>query len=186
MSGAVTNRYARALFAAADAEGKAEAVDQALQTVAKALRDAPDFQSLLNHPVLPAEKKTAIVTHIFGDRLGPVLYRFLTLLFIRGRSEYIAEIAAAFHELSNESNGRLEVALESARDLTQDQVDSITSTVGAKLGKRVTAVVRVRPELLAGYKLRIGNRVIDATLKGMLTDFTRKLADSRVSEEGQA
>ena len=185
MNGAVTHRYARALFEAAADTEQVEAVDQILQTVAEAVRATPDLQMALEHPLLTADEKSGVVERIFGDAAQPLLYRFLRLLFVRGRSEYIHAVAAAFHQLANESRGRLQVELESAEDLDGDQLHSITSIVGSQLGKSVSAEVSVRPELLAGYRLRLGNRVIDATLKGMLTDFAHKLSGGRVGKEGR-
>ncbi len=185
LNGAVTHRYARALFEAAEGVGQVETIDQALQMIAAAVRAAPDLQTVLEHPLLAVDEKSGVVERIFGDAVQPLLNRFLRLLFVRGRSEYIEAVAAAFHQLANESRGRLQVKLESAEDLDEEQLHSITSIVGSQLGKSVSAEVTVKPELLAGYKLRVGNRVIDATLKGMLTDFAHKLSGGRVGKEGQ-
>ena len=185
LNGAVTNRYARALFAAAGDADQVEAVDQALQMVAQAVRAVPDLLTVLVHPVLPVDEKTRVLESIFGDAVPPLLQRLLRLLFVRERGEYIQALAVAFHNLANESRGRLQIELESAESLDEEQLHGITSIVGSQLDKSVSAEVTVRPELIAGYKLRIGNRVIDATLKGMLTDFAHTLSGGRVGKEGQ-
>jgi len=182
--GAITQRYARAAFDAAEAASAAKTVDEGLQLVKTTLLNEPKARSLLENPVIAQADKLALVQQAFGAAIHPLALRTLEILLHRGRSEYIDAIAQEFHARALASEGRMQVELETAEPIAQEQLATITTTVGARLGKVVTARVTDKPELLAGYKLRIGNYVIDATLKGMLTDFTHKLSVDRFGKEG--
>lgn len=182
--GAITKRYARAVFEAAVSAGRVEAVDQGLQLVSSTLLQDKQTRAAMENPVVAVSDKTALVQQVFASTIDPLALRTVLLLIVRGRSEYIGAVADAFHARALESEGRMQVELETAEPIEEQQLATITSTVGARLGKVVTARVTDKPELLAGYKLRIGNYVIDATLKGMLTDFTHKLSVDRFGKEG--
>ncbi|MCY0876650.1 MAG: ATP synthase F1 subunit delta [Firmicutes bacterium] len=182
--GTITQRYARAVFEAAVAADRVEAIDQGLQLMSWTLMQDSKARAVMENPVVPEKAKTSLVQQVFGNTIDPLALRTVLLLIIRGRSEYIRAVADAFHARALESEGRMQVELETAEPIAEQQLATITTTVGARLGKVVTARVTDKPELLAGYKLRIGNYVIDATLKGMLTDFTHKLSVDRFGKEG--
>jgi len=184
LSGSITRRYARALFDAAAERNALEGVAESFVQFAQTVVGHAELRAVLENPTVAQDKKLQIVQAVFEDGLHPFVSRMLEILFERGRSDYMIDVAQDFHELADERQGRMEVQLETAAPLGDEQLASITATVGSRLHKTVTAHVTQRPELLAGYKLRIGNHVIDATLKGMLTGFSQKLSVNRLGKEG--
>ena len=179
LSGAVTKRYARGLFLAAQADGRIEAVDGELKRVADALKENPDLKSVLEHPVVAPEVKTRLVRAVFGEALHPLVARFLGMLFTRRRSGYIEALQRAYHELADEAQGRASVRVETASPLTAEQLAATVARLQEALHREVRAEVQVNPDLIAGYRLRIGNRIVDATVKGALAQFGAGLLGGR-------
>jgi ATP synthase F1 delta subunit len=176
LNGAVTNRYTQGLYASAAAKGVVDAVDEGLKLFVDTLGSHSELKTLIEHPVLPAEQKAKLVSDVFGDKLHPVLTRFLTILFARKRYAYIASIYEKFHQLAEEGKGQVTVRVESAQELTADQTKGIEDKLSSLLGKKARISVTVNPNLIAGYRAIYGNRVLDATVLGALNQFGQKLA----------
>lgn len=181
LSGAVTNRYTQGLFLFAKGQDQVDAMDESLQVLADVLRSHPELQTILNHPLIPADAKVNAVTGVLKD-LNPLVVRFLTLLLERGRGEYVVAIYERFHELAQEAKGEMTVQVESAMKLSPDQLAGIEGQLGKSLGKKVTATLTIDPNLIAGARIRVGDRVIDATVRGVLSQFSQKLVNGAVKE----
>jgi F-type H+-transporting ATPase subunit delta len=184
LSGAVTNRYTQGFYAMADEHGVVEAVDRSLTLLADAISANPELKSLVEHPLISTDVKVKAISGIFDQNLDPVVYRFLHILFARGRSGYVVSIARRFHQLALDAEGRVSVSIESANPLSEEATKSLTDQLSTVLNKKVDAVVEVKPELIAGYRIKVGNRVLDATILGALTQFRDKLATASSGKEG--
>lgn len=180
LNGSVTQRYTEGLFQAAAEHGVIDEVDGSLLLVAESLRDFPQLRALLENPVLSPEAKGEIAAQAFQGALHPVALTFLRLLFARKRSAYIEAVRGAFHARANEYRGRVEVHLQSARELSQAQLDQIVGDLQGATQKQIEAHVSVNPELIAGYKLQLGNRIVDASIRGALSQFSTALSGHRV------
>ncbi|MCL6636928.1 MAG: ATP synthase F1 subunit delta [Alicyclobacillus sp.] len=177
MSSAVARRYTRGLFAVAQAHEKVEAVDAGLATVAQALQDNPRFQALLESPVVSEADKQRMLAEVFAFAVDPLVQRFLRLLVSRGRSDQIRAVAAAFHDLAEAAAGRVEVTVESAFPLADAELQALQERLSAALHRQARAQVVVNPELMAGVRIRLGHRVLDATVLGALHQFEQRMAN---------
>ena len=175
MSGVVARRYTAGLFDYAQDHGIVDVVDQGLKLISDTLTQHPEFKLLLEHPLIRAEQKTAMVQEVFGQALDPVVTRFVNLLIHRGRADQLQAVYAAFHALAEEAKGVIGVRVQSAFPMNKQQVAELEQQLGTALNKKVHAVVEVRPELIAGYRVQIGNKVLDATVKSALRQFRGKL-----------
>ncbi|PWI57978.1 ATP synthase F1 subunit delta [Sulfoacidibacillus thermotolerans] len=182
--GAITHRYTGGLYAAAQAADVIEPVDAGLREIAQAIDAYPSFKLLLEHPVLTPDVKMQVVRNVFGDSLPTLLQNFIHLLFVRHRSEYLRAIYESYHQMADEAQGRIEVQVESARVFDEEQLLSLREQLAKALQKEVQATVEVRPELIAGYRVHVGNRIIDATVRGALTQFSHKLLVNQAAKEG--
>jgi F-type H+-transporting ATPase subunit delta len=184
LSGAVTNRYTLGFYNYAKEQGIVEKVDESLKLLTSVLALHPELKSLLEHPLISVDAKATVLKNVLGDQLGPVVGRFLHMLFERGRSAYITSIAGRFHELTEAEKGTLTVQIESAGPLSETDTKQIESKLSLVFDKKVGAIVRVNPELIAGYRVRVGNRVLDATIRGALAQFSEKLLAGKAIKEG--
>jgi F-type H+-transporting ATPase subunit delta len=180
ISGVVTNRYAQGLFLVGQEHGVTHAVDEGLQLLAATFAEYPEFRSIIEHPVISTEEKLASIDKVFGEHLDGLVKRFLRVLFSKGRSAYVIAVAERFHQLSDEAEGKRTVVVESAQALGDGDAEKLDNELSKALGKEIHAEVEVNPELLAGYRIRVGNRVLDATVRGALTQFSERLLTSVV------
>jgi F-type H+-transporting ATPase subunit delta len=184
MSGAVARRYTQGLFDYARDHGLTDATDAGLKVIADALTHIPEFKTILENPLISAPEKSRVITEVFGEMVDPVVIRFVKLLLDRGRGENLTDIYTAFHAKTEEAKGLISVHVESAFALNDSQVEQLQQQLSAALKKQARAVVEVNPELIAGFRVQVGNRVMDATVRGALEQFGNKLLNHGAIEEG--
>jgi len=174
----IARRYTVGLFGYAQEHGVLNVVDAGLKVVADAVADHVEFKHLLEHPLITADRKTVMVNEVFGQAVDPVVTRFVKLLIDNGRADQIQDVYASFHTLAEDARGVVEVTVESALPLNADQVAEIEKELSSVFNKKAQAVVQVKPELIAGYRVQVGNRVLDATVKAALRQFSGQLLHS--------
>ncbi|MBX6352107.1 MAG: ATP synthase F1 subunit delta [Thermoflavifilum sp.] len=175
LSGAVTNRYTEGLYRAARAQHKVAKVDDGLRLIADVLEQNSELEGILQHPVISPQQKAGVIQSVFGEDLDPLLTRFLRLLFERGRSAYIGAIARRFHELAEEAEGRVRVRIETAMPIPEPRLRALEDALSQRLQKQVRADIAIVPDLIAGIRIHVGHRVLDATVKGALDQFAERL-----------
>lgn len=184
LSGTITNRYTEGLYGAAKEQGVVDAVDISLQEVAKVVEDNAEFRSFLENPVIPPAAKSNVIASVFGNQVQPLCVRFLDVLIERKRTAYVRAVAEAFHNHAEQERGNVIVHVETALPLSDAEAQAIKTKLASALNKEPQTVVSVNPELIAGYRFRIGNRILDATVRGALQQFATKLTASGAVEEG--
>ncbi|WAH36865.1 ATP synthase F1 subunit delta [Alicyclobacillus dauci] len=178
------NRYARGLLSYAKTADVLDEVDAQFQQLKSLIESSTELRAFLASPVLSQEMKLSTIEKLLSGELRKDLRNFITLLLERGRGQYVAAIAGRFHEFVDEAHGRLAVQIEAAQPLTQEQTDRIVSQLQAAFGKRIEASVRENRALIAGYRVQVGNRVLDATTSNALRQFRESLLAGAVGKEG--
>lgn len=172
---AVARRYARAMFALAEEQGKVDAVAVALAATAELLED-PRVGRVLTGPVA-RESKQALLRTIAAKTGAPEAFRDLLLLLSeRGRLSHVSAIRAVFDQLVDRRRGRTRATVRSAAPLADDTLAGLTRVFGALTGKQVLAEVQVDPELLAGMIVEVDGRVYDGSLRTQLGKLRRQMA----------
>lgn len=184
LSGVVTNRYTEGLYAVAQAKGNVKAVSEGLNAIANALRENPQLKALVEHPLIDGSQKLDVIEKVFGQNVDATVYQFLRVLFSKDRSAYVEAVAARFVDLAEAESGRVAVKIESAQPMTDEVRTRLEARLATTLQKQVDAEVEVNSDLLAGYRIRIGNRVLDATIRGAMNQFSQQLLAAGASEEG--
>ncbi len=184
LNGSVTRRYAQALFLAGQQEGTTKTLDEALHLVTSAVNATKEAAQFFDHPYIAAKDKIVVIDQLFTNGMPKVLERLLDLLYTRKRSKYVASIYHAFHAMYEEAAGQVSVLLETAREMQDSELHAVQQSLESVLVKKVSIDVRQSPYLLAGYRLRIGNRVVDASLRNSLNQFSHRLSHLRVVKEG--
>jgi F-type H+-transporting ATPase subunit delta len=184
MSGVLARRYTQGLFDYANEHGLVDAVDAGLQVVAQAMQQTPEFLALIEHPVVSSADKARMITEVFGAAVDPIVIRFIKIVLERGRGAYLIEISSAFHTQAEAVKGLISVRVQTAFAFSDSQVEQLQQQLSTALNKQARAVVEVKPELIAGYRIQVGNRVMDATVRGALEQFENKLQNHGAIEEG--
>ncbi len=112
---------------------------------------------------------------VLGGNVGAAFRNFLTLLAENGRLGLLPEISAEFNRLKAQSTQQIDVSIDSAFALSDEQLSLLTGRLQQRFGKQVNAQVTVRPELISGVVIRAGDQVIDDSALGKLAKMKLSL-----------
>jgi len=169
--------YADALFEAAAAKGNLDDVHSELDQFTDELDQSNDMRVFFFSPYFSsAEKREAISQAISGA--SPELVNFLELLAEKHRMPAIFRIRQRFDELWAKANKRLEVTLTSAVELDSKIVEQVGEQIERQTDRSIDLTSEVDPEILGGLVLRVGNKVLDASLRSKLEKLRKEVASA--------
>jgi len=171
----IARRYATALLELAAEAGVHEPIYEELQHVAAVLRASGELRAVLRNPVIRTERKRAILEELFAGRVSELLLQFLRLLVEKRREPLLPDIITAYEELFFEHTNRLAVIARSAIPLDEELQERIIQILSERTGKQVLLRPEVRPELLGGLQIQIGDTVYDGTLQHALQRLRHEL-----------
>jgi ATP synthase F1 delta subunit len=167
--------YAESLFGVARDHDKLDSVRDQLAQVADAVAADRDLQLFFFSPYFSsAEKREGIAKAVSGA--DPELVNFLELLAEKHRMPAIFRIRQRFDELWAEENKRLEVTLTSAVALDPQVVEKVGDEVARQTHRQIDLANEVDEEILGGLVLRVGNMVLDASLRSKLEKLRKEVA----------
>jgi F-type H+-transporting ATPase subunit delta len=167
--------YARALFEAAKDDGVLDRVHDELGEFADALDADRNLQVFLFSPYFSSEEKKAGVRRIVSDA-DERLLNFLELLAERHRMPVLFRIRRIFDGDWAEENKLLPVTVTSATELDAGLVEEIGQRIQEQTGRRVELSSNVDPDVLGGLMVRVGNMVLDATVRNRLEQLRKQVA----------
>jgi ATP synthase F1 delta subunit len=166
--------YARSLFEVAVESDSLDEMKDQLSTWADALAENRNLQIFFFSPRFSsAEKKDAIRRII--DGADERFINFLELLAERHRLPVSFRIRRAFEELWREENKLLSVEVTSAVELDEGLVSSIGKRIEDQTGRHIELTSKVDPDIIGGLVLRVGNKVLDASVHGRLERLRRQI-----------
>jgi F-type H+-transporting ATPase subunit delta len=169
--------YARALFQVADEQGKLDLVREQLRVFADALNENADLRVFFFSPYFSTEEKKDGL-HRTLEGADPAIVNFLEALLERHRMPVIFRIRDEYQRLWDAENKLLPVEVTSAVDLDEATVKSIGERIGEQTGQRVELTSRVDPSILGGIVLRVGNSILDASIKHRLDQLRKHVAQA--------
>jgi F-type H+-transporting ATPase subunit delta len=167
--------YARALFEVAKENDVLDRVHDELGEFSQALDDDRNLQVFLFSPYFSSEEKKQGVRRIVSDADERTV-NFLELLAERHRMPALFRIRRLFDGLWAEENKLLPVTVTSATELDQSLVDEIGKRIEEETGRRVELSSNVDPDVLGGLMVRVGNMVLDATVRNRLEQLRKQVA----------
>jgi len=167
-------RYAEAAFQVAQRDDSVEAWRAELEAAASMASDERVARMLAN-PALALETRNEMADKLFGTVVsGPVL-NLIKLMIRRGRIHELPRLAAGFRRLDNARQGITLATATSASTLTRDEIRALTERMEQFTGGRVELDVQVDPSLLGGVVVRVGDRLIDGSVRGRLERLRNQL-----------
>ena len=167
--------YARALFEAAKDDGVLDRVHDELGQFVDALDEDRNLQVFLFSPYFSSEEKKQGVRRIVTDADERIV-NFLELLAERHRMPVLFRIRRVFDALWAEENKLLAVTVTSATELDGGLVEDIGKRIEEQTGRRVELSSNVDPDVLGGLRVRVGNMVLDATVRNRLEQLRKQVA----------
>ena len=173
----IARNYAEVLLALAQKAGNDLAGwGQMIGDLADAIRTDLRFRRFLESPQVSGEEKNAILARALGSAATPRTFvRFVHTLVNNRRQMLIPEIAAEYQNLVDEAEGRLHADVTVARPSTPDEARVIAEQLTRALGKRVVPHVRVNPAIIGGVVVRIGDTIMDGSVRRRLSRLRNQL-----------
>jgi F-type H+-transporting ATPase subunit delta len=169
--------YAEALFAAGEDKGKINELQEQLATFADAVEGDRELQVFLFSPYLSsADKIEGLHRAVTGAE--PEFSNFLELLVEKGRMPEVFRIRREYEELWKKANRRLDVTVTSAIELDPSVVGKIGEEVERQTGEKVDLSSEVDDGILGGIVLRVGNMVLDASIRTRLEKLRKSVASA--------
>src|SRR6201999_2592767 len=169
--------YAGALFAAGEDKGKIDELQEQLGQFADAVDRDRELQIFLFSPYLSSgDKMDGLKRAVTGAE--PEFSNFLELLVEKGRMPEIFRIRRHFDELWKKAHQRLDVTVASAIELAPGVVGRIGEEVERQTGEKVELSSQVDSEILGGIVLRVGNMVLDASIRTRLDKLRKSVASA--------
>jgi F-type H+-transporting ATPase subunit delta len=167
--------YARSLFEVAREQGKLDELREQVAQFADALDEQRELAVFFFSPYFSTKEKRDGLDSLL-EGADQILLNFLSLLIENHRMPVIFRIRQEYERLWDEENRTLPVEITSAIELDQATTDSLGRTIGERAGRNVTLSARVDPDILGGIVVRVGNSILDASIRNRLEQLRRHVA----------
>jgi ATP synthase F1 delta subunit len=167
--------YARSLFEAAKENGVLDEIHEQLDEFADVLAENHELQVFFFSPYFSSEEKKEAIPKLL-EGADERFVRFLELLAERHRMPVLFRIRKEFDSLWAEENKLLPVTITSAVELDDDTIRQIQKEIEKQTGRRTELTTEVDPDVLGGLAMRVGNVVMDGTVRSRLDRLRREVA----------
>ena len=167
--------YARSLFEVAKEQDKLDVVRDQLGAFADALSETRDLQVFFFSPYFSTAEKEDGLDRVVSDA-DPVILNFLKLLIEKHRMPVLFRIRANYDAMWEEENKLLPVQITSAVELDQQIVSQLGDRIAEQTDRKVDISAEVDPDILGGIVVRVGNSVLDASVRNRLEQLRRQVA----------
>jgi ATP synthase F1 delta subunit len=171
--------YARALFEAASEGDVLDTVKEQLSQFADALDGNRELQVFFFSPYFSTAEKKAGLSRTVTDA-DPTFKNFLETLIERHRMPVVFRIRREYDVMWEHENKILPVEITSAIELDEQTVKGIGDRIGRETGQRIQLTRVVDPDVVGGMVLRVGNTVLDASIRSRLNQLRKQVSKARV------
>ena len=173
---AIARRYAKALLLIGKEDGNAETYREELEGVASLISRNDELEQAISNPLYDAVgRKKVLETLIAKIDVSVVMRSFLLLLFDKGRIGFVASINDFYQKLADDLKGVARASLVSATELSSEAVEKIRATLSKKTGRDIILDVEQDPGLIGGIVTRMGDLVLDGSIKTQLLNMRESL-----------
>ncbi len=169
--------YARSLFEVAKERGRLDLLREQLGQFADALNEHRELATFFFSPYFSTPEKRDALGSVLQDA-DPTLVNFLGVLIDNHRMPVIFRIRREFDRLWEEEHRELPVEVTSAIALDEPTLRQLSEQISERTGKHVQLTATVDPDILGGLVLRVGNSILDASIRNRLEQLRKQVARS--------
>lgn len=173
---ALVRGYAEAMFSIAEAEGELDAVEAQLYAFAKLLERESRVREALVDTSLPAENKRGLIRDTLGERANPIAVNMLGFLVEQDRARDIGEVVEGLATIVAERRQQVLAEVRTAVALDEGQRRRLAEGLSKATGRQVEVKVVVDPSVLGGVVARIGDEIIDGSVRSRLQEVRQQMA----------
>lgn len=166
-------RYALALYEVAEQKGKVDEYLGDLREICSLIENNKDFLDVIKHPQIGTKQKKKTFINIFKGKIDEELLSFLLILIEKDRILFLREKLKEMEKIHLDKLNVLQGVVKTITPLDEDQYNSLVEKLEKKYNKEVILRRVIDPEILGGIYVRIGNDVIDGTVKTRLDDLEK-------------
>jgi F-type H+-transporting ATPase subunit delta len=172
MMASMAGRYAAALFELAKEQKQLDQVERDVASFQALLEASPDLARLVRSPVISAAAQARALNAILAKvGISGFTSNFLQLIVRNRRLFAIGDMLRAFQALLARERGEVSADVTSAHPLSQEQMQVLSDSLKASIGKHVQIRTRVDPNLLGGLIVKVGSKMIDSSLRTKLDNL---------------
>jgi F-type H+-transporting ATPase subunit delta len=165
----LSKRYAKALFDLATTENASDKVFSDFTEIQKLLEENIELREVIQNPVISKKDRHGALSAILKKlNASNIVERFISVLIYNGRLSLLPQAINAYFEMEKAYRGQITAHVTSATALSTKQIKEIEKTLGSKLNKVVKIEPTVDNSIIGGVIVRIGSKMIDASISGKL------------------
>lgn len=175
----IARNYAEALLALARKADDATGWGALVSALGDAVAQDATLRNFLEAPQVSADQKKRILHQALADKAPALFVRFVQKLVTNRRQMLLPEIAVEYHNLLDEAEGRVHARVTVSREYDAAGREAITAAISKALKKTVVPHVTVDPRILGGVVVRVGDTVMDGSVRRRLGVLRERLVAAR-------
>lgn len=181
MAGLVAKRYGAAIFELAKEKDAVETLENEIIILKNSFREM-ELEEFLGHPKIPQAEKITVLEEALSKKISHDLLGLLVLVVKKGRYLDIEDIFNETLELIDVHHGRVKAFISSADELDYNQKDKLVHRLAKLADKEIIPIYEVDDSLIGGLVIRIGDRIVDSSIKGHLHSLSRQLLATKIEK----
>ena len=159
---------ATALLELADERGQLDAVAIEMRAIGEAVAGTPELQAFLDSPAIKDQERADLLERTILPDSSPLVASFIRLLVSKGQSGELAAVSGAVERLMADRQGKVDVDVTVARLLDPKQLDDVRHRISTAIQKQAIVTQRVDESILGGIIVRVGDKLIDGSVRSQL------------------
>ncbi|MBU1098456.1 MAG: ATP synthase F1 subunit delta [Bacteroidetes bacterium] len=177
----ISNRYAKAFIETANEKKVIEKVTEDMQLIQNVLENSRELRTFLSNPIMNDAKKIEVLSAIFSDKLCDVSLSFLKFIVEKKRINMLIDISRRFNDIRDESLRISNAEVITATQIDDTQKEMLKTNLESFTKKKLRMKFKTDDSIIGGFKVRILDQIIDATLKNQLNKLKKKLLEESIS-----
>ncbi len=177
----IVDRYSRSIFELAEEKNQRDSVFQELMAVRNAMESRPKLLNLLQSPLITRDEKRSLIEGILGPQSSGLSKQFLNLLVDKNRTDLFPFIVDRLQGVIRKKQGIQEATVVTARELHSSIIQLLEKALEKSTGKKMIIQSEVDPAILGGIQIRMGNQMIDGSIRSKLNTLETQLRNVKVA-----
>ncbi len=174
-----SERYARALFELAKESSESEKIEDNLKIFLDLYNSSPDLINFIKNPTQTNQSQFTAI-NIIAEKLNfsKNIKNFFSLLVEKRRIFYVEKIIHSFLKLCSQKRGEIKASLVSSKNLSNEELNEISSQFSESLGSKIKFDYSVDPNLIGGVKIQLGSLMVDTSIKNKLKKYKKLMIEN--------
>ncbi len=180
MASIIGKRYGNAIFELAEDGDWVSVLEEEIEVIKVALTN-DDLMIFLTHPNVSLTDKVSVIEKSLKGKVRDELVGFFCLLVKKGRCEYFSDVFEQIHINIDKYNGKAKAYVTSAYELSDTEKKNLVKKLSDMTKNEIVAIYKIDESLIGGLVIRIGDKVVDSSIKGSLNAMKKSLLENKTA-----